>query len=52
MEWYLIEDYKTALTMFENGEVDLLTGTIPTEDIPRLKKEGKLKTYPGLSTYF
>lgn len=52
MEFYLIDNDKTSLTMFENGEADLLVGNIPSEDIPRLKQQGKLKIYPNLSTYF
>jgi len=51
LDFYLIDDAKTALTMFENGEVDMISD-IPTEDMPRLKQEGKLKVFPQLATYF
>ena len=51
LQFLLIDDAKTALTMFENGEVDIIDD-IPTGDMPRLKQEGKLKIYPSLSSYF
>lgn len=52
LEFYLIDDRKTALTMVENGEADLLVDHVPAEDIQRLKQQGKLKVYPQLGTYF
>jgi oligopeptide transport system substrate-binding protein len=48
----LSEDVNTVLSMFENNQVDLTNNPPPVSEIPRLKKEGFLKVYPYLGTYY
>lgn len=51
LEFFLTDNANTELTMFENNQIDM-GGNPPTAEIPRLLKEGKLKIYPLLATYF
>ena len=46
----MISDGTTAVQAFEAGEVDV-TGTLPPEEIPRLKETEDYQQYPGLGTY-
>ncbi|MCL5045257.1 MAG: peptide ABC transporter substrate-binding protein, partial [Actinobacteria bacterium] len=46
-----VEEESTVLTMFETDKLDM-TDTVPNPEIPRLKKEGKLKVQPILGTYY
>ena len=47
----MISDGTTAVQAFEAGEVDVLNGGLPTEEIPRLKETEDYQQYPGLGTY-
>lgn len=47
----MISDGTTAVQAFENNEVDVLNGGLPTEEIPRLKETEDYQQYPGLGTY-
>ena len=51
MEFILIDNNSTVLTMFENGQLDM-GENIPISEEPRLLKEGKLKIFPFLATYY
>lgn len=51
MEFNLTDSATTELAMFENNQIDM-GGNVPPSEIPRLLKEGKLKIYPLLATYF
>lgn len=51
MDFILTDSATTELAMFENNQLDL-GGNVPVSEIPRLQKEGKLKIYPLLATYF
>jgi oligopeptide transport system substrate-binding protein len=51
MEFTLTDSSTTELAMFENNQVDL-GGNVPSGEIPRLVKEGKLRFDPLLATYF
>lgn len=51
MEFILTDSATTALAMFENNQIDM-GSNVPPSEIPRLLKEGKLKLYPLLSTYY
>ena len=51
MEFVLTDSATTELNMFENNQLDM-GGNVPTSEIPRLLKEGKLKIYPLLATYY
>ncbi|HWQ62610.1 MAG TPA: peptide ABC transporter substrate-binding protein [Negativicutes bacterium] len=51
MEFNLTDSATTELNMFENNQIDM-GGNVPPSEIPRLFKEGKLKIYPLLATYF
>ena len=46
----MISDGITAVQAFEAGEVDA-TGSIPPEEIPRLKETDTYEQYPALGTY-
>ena len=48
----LSDNLSTVLSMFENNQVDLTNDPPPVAEIPRLQKEGKLKVYPYLGTYY
>jgi oligopeptide transport system substrate-binding protein len=47
----MISDGTTAVQSFEAGEVDV-TGSIPPDEIPRLKETPEYEKYPGLGTYY
>jgi oligopeptide transport system substrate-binding protein len=47
----MITDGTTAVQAFEAGEVDV-TGSLPVEEIPRLKETEDYQQYPGLGTYY
>lgn len=47
----MISDPASELSAFEAGEIDFADSP-PAEEIPRLKKEGKLTVKPQLGTYF
>ena len=47
----MISDGTTAVQAFEAGEVDVLNGGLPTEEIGRLKETPEYQQYPGLGTY-
>jgi oligopeptide transport system substrate-binding protein len=47
----MISDGTTAVQSFEAGEVDV-TGTLPPDEIPRLKDTPEYAKYPGLGTYY
>jgi len=51
MDIILVDSNSTVLTMFENGQLDMAENA-PTTEIPRLLKEGKLKIFPFLATYY
>lgn len=55
IEFVMIEDDNTALSMFENGELDWagqpLSG-LPTDAIPSLKDAGKLVVHPKATMYW
>lgn len=55
IEISMIEDDNTALSMFENGELDWAgqpLGGIPTDAIPSLKEAGKLVVHPKATMYW
>jgi ABC-type oligopeptide transport system substrate-binding subunit len=47
----MISDGTTAVQSFEAGELDV-TGTIPPDEIPRLRDTPEYQKYPGLGTYY
>ncbi len=55
IEFAMIEDDNTALSMFENGELDWAgqpLGGLPTDAIPSLKESGKLVVHPKATMYW
>ncbi|TGV07873.1 peptide ABC transporter substrate-binding protein, partial [Mesorhizobium sp. M00.F.Ca.ET.186.01.1.1] len=55
IEFSMVEDENTELSMFENGELDWAgapTSALPTDAIPALKDSGKMTTQPIAGTYF
>jgi oligopeptide transport system substrate-binding protein len=55
IEMFMINDSNTELSMFDNGELDwagLPLGKLPTDVLPQLKDEGKLKIQPIAGTYW
>ncbi len=48
----MITDGVTAVQAYEAGEVDVLVGGLPPEEIPRLKETPDYQQYPGLGTYY
>jgi oligopeptide transport system substrate-binding protein len=55
IQFTLVEDETTELTMFENGELDWAgypLSNLPTEALPMLAKKGKLERYPIAGTYY
>ncbi|WP_371361973.1 Oligopeptide-binding protein OppA [Sporomusa rhizae] len=49
----LTDNATTALSMFENGQLDFIdTPAPPTSEVPRLAKENKLQVFPYLGTYY
>ncbi|HWR28893.1 MAG TPA: peptide ABC transporter substrate-binding protein [Negativicutes bacterium] len=51
LELYLLDNSSTALSMFESGQLDM-GDSIPSSEVPRLVKEGKVKIYPFLGTAY
>ncbi|MDR3565461.1 MAG: peptide ABC transporter substrate-binding protein [Negativicutes bacterium] len=51
MEFFLNDNANTELDMFENNQIDM-GGNPPVAEFPRLLREGKLKVYPYIGTYF
>jgi oligopeptide transport system substrate-binding protein len=55
IEFSMVEDENTELSMFDNGELDWAgapLSSIPTDAIPALKDSGKLITEPIAGTYW
>ncbi|MED4754275.1 peptide ABC transporter substrate-binding protein [Brevibacillus choshinensis] len=55
LEFSMVEDENTELSMFDNGELDWAgspTSSLPTDAIPALKDSGKMKTQPIAGTYW
>ncbi|MGG4452533.1 peptide ABC transporter substrate-binding protein [Brevibacillus porteri] len=55
IEFTMIEDDNTALSMFENGELDWAgqpLGGLPTDAIPTLREAGKLVVHPKATMYW
>ncbi|WP_277613434.1 peptide ABC transporter substrate-binding protein [Brevibacillus humidisoli] len=55
IEFAMIEDLSTELSMYENGELDWAgepTGDLPLDAIPALRDEGRLTTQPIAGTYW
>ena len=48
----MISDGVTAVQAFEAGEVDVLQGGLPPDEIARLKDTPEYEQYPGLGTYY
>jgi oligopeptide transport system substrate-binding protein len=48
----MISDGITAVQAFEAGEVDVLQGGLPPDEISRLKETPEYQQYPGLGTYY
>lgn len=48
----MISDGVTAVQAFEAGEVDVLQGGLPPDEISRLKDTPEYEQYPGLGTYY
>jgi len=51
MELILVDSNSTVMTMFENGQLDMAENP-PNTEVPRLEREGKIKSMPFLGTYF
>lgn len=54
MEFSMIEDENTELSMFDNGELDWAgapMSSLPLDAVPALKESGKFKNYVTVSTY-
>jgi oligopeptide transport system substrate-binding protein len=51
LDFVLVDSAATVLTLFENGQVDMVEN-VPVTEIPRLEREGKLKIFPFLATYY
>jgi len=55
IEFSMVEDENTELSMYENGEIDWAgqpLSNLPIDAIPALKDSGKLKTQPIAGTYW
>lgn len=51
IEFKIVSDESTAMALFEQGRLDLLT-RLSSFDFQRLKKKGHVKTFPFLATYY
>ncbi|HWR41143.1 MAG TPA: peptide ABC transporter substrate-binding protein [Patescibacteria group bacterium] len=51
VEFYLVENQKTILDMFENNQLDVSQVPPPLAEMPRLQKENKLKILPEVGVY-
>jgi oligopeptide transport system substrate-binding protein len=55
IEFSMVEDENTELSMFDNGELDWAgapLSMLPTDAIPALKESGKMHTQPIAGTYY
>ncbi len=52
ISWKLPSDDTVALNAFETGELDFNGGFINTNELPRLKKEGKVLSTPALGVSY
>ncbi|QRG68136.1 peptide ABC transporter substrate-binding protein [Brevibacillus choshinensis] len=55
IEFSMVEDENTELSMFDNGEIDWAgapLSSLPTDAIPALKDSGKMKSQPIAGTYW
>ncbi len=55
IEFSMVEDENTELSMFENGEIDWAgspLSSLPTDSMPALKDSGKLQVKPVGATYW
>ncbi len=55
IEFSMVEDENTELSMYENGEIDWAgapLSSLPTDAIPALKDSGKMTTQPIAGTYW
>ncbi|WP_301170731.1 peptide ABC transporter substrate-binding protein [Brevibacillus nitrificans] len=55
IEFSMVEDENTELSMFENGELDWAgapMSSLPTDAIPALKEQNKITTKPIAGTYW
>jgi oligopeptide transport system substrate-binding protein len=52
LELILSDSNTTIMSMFENNQLDMADYPPPVAETPRLIKEGKLKIYPYLGTYY
>ena len=55
IEFSMVEDENTELSMFDNGEIDWAgapLSALPTDAIPSLIESGKMKTQPIAGTYW
>lgn len=48
---YTVEEQSTALTMFDNGQLDLVD-ELPRPEIPRLESEGLIRQSASIGTYY
>ena len=51
VEIYLVDNQKTVLDMFENNQLDVSQVGPPLAEMPRLRKENKLKILPEVGVY-
>lgn len=51
LDFILIDNNSTVLTMFDNGQIDM-GEKMPVAEIPRLLKEAKIKVFPFLQTHY
>lgn len=51
VEWVIVNDEVTAMTLFEAGKLDVLT-KVSSLDVSRLRAAGKIHTAPLVATYF
>jgi oligopeptide transport system substrate-binding protein len=52
LELVFSDSNTTVMSMFESNQLDMADFSPPVAETPRLMKEGKLKIYPYLGTYF
>ncbi|BBB92656.1 MAG TPA: peptide ABC transporter substrate-binding protein [Methylomusa anaerophila] len=53
LDLIITDNAATALSMFENGQVDFIDQPYPpAAEVPRLKQENKLQVFPYLGTYY
>ncbi|MGD8191500.1 peptide ABC transporter substrate-binding protein [Brevibacillus ginsengisoli] len=55
IEFSMVEDENTELSMFENGEIDWAghpLSSLPTDSMPAMKNSGKMVVHPVAATYW